>query len=212
MSHAWADSAQFSGEFDQLEARSQGLLLWDGELFFGNASNRALVLKTAAELPNRLLGSHELQLLVQTALNNRWQVRAGVRMDTYPDPTRSWGVVSFTGENALGTALEITGFAHGENQSLLLGAEHVFQLKPRLELIPKAEVVFNSHDDVATSVGAGLSTLELGARLRYHYTAAVKPYVGINWITSYGNSRDLLNAEGARAQNFTLRAGFSWAF
>lgn len=207
-----AQEARFSGEFDQLELRSQGLALWDGELFYGNAADKALVLKTSAEVPNRHLGAHELQLLVQKAINDSWQLRAGLRNDTYPDPQRNWAVLSLSGENAQGTAFEMTGYAHRDNQSLLLGAEHFWELQPRLKLIPKAELVFNSKDDVETSVGQGLSTLELGVRLRYIHSPQLKPYVGVNWITSYGNTRDMLAAEGARKQNFTVRAGLSWAF
>ncbi|BFM09920.1 hypothetical protein R50072_00730 [Simiduia litorea] len=211
---AFADSEEaiLSGEFDLVEWRSQGVGLWDGEIFLGNAADNALVFKTSAALFDERENAHEIQLLGQTGINDSWVFRAGVRADSYPEPTRNWGVISFTGETESGTALEATAFANDANQSLLLGAEHFFEITPRLKLIPKAELTFFGNDDIDTSIGEGLSTLEVGLRLRYIVNPVFKPYVGINWINSYGRTRDILDAELSRTQNFNWRAGFTLAF
>ncbi|AFU99899.1 copper resistance protein B [Simiduia agarivorans] len=209
---ALADDIEFSGEFDQFELRSQGLALWDAELFIGNAADQALVIKSTAEIPNRYLGAHEAQVLGQMAANDTWTLRAGVRSDHYPDPKRHWGVLSALAESDAGTAYEITGFVSPDNQGLLLGIEHFWEVAPQWKLIPKAELLFHTEDDIETATGEGLSYAEVGLRLRYVASPWFKPYVGINWITSHGNTRDFLEQEGARKQNFTYRAGFTWAF
>lgn len=210
MQPVFADDMVLYAEFDQFELRTQGLALWDVEIFGGDVSDKGFVIKSAAEVPNRRLGSHEVQVLGQQMLNDSWALRSGLRSDNYPEPRRNWGVVSLVGENDWGTGFEVTGYANRRNSSLLIGAEHFHEIAERWKLIPKIEAVAYGDDDEETSIGRGLSTLEIGIRLRHIVTPDFKPYVGINWITSFSRTRELLEAEGSRSRNFTLRAGFTF--
>ena len=50
--------------------------------------------------------------------------------------------------------------------------------------------------DPERGVGAGLSTTDLGFRLRYEIRREFAPYLGITWSTKWGQTADFAEAAG----------------
>jgi copper resistance protein B len=48
-------------------------------------------------------------------------------------------------------------------------------------------------------VGSGLSTAELGLRLRYEIRRQFAPYIGVNWERAIGEAADFARADGEDA-------------
>ena len=48
----------------------------------------------------------------------------------------------------------------------------------------------------ARGIGAGLSTTDLGFRLRYEFRREVAPYVGVTWRNKWGTTADFAKEAG----------------
>ena len=62
-------------------------------------------------------------------------------------------------------------------------------------------------DDDVNGVAAGLSTLELGLRLRYEITRRLAPYAGLGFEWSLGETADLRRVAGADTRDTRLVIG-----
>ena len=56
-------------------------------------------------------------------------------------------------------------------------------------------------------VGAGLSTAELGARLRYEFVPEFAPYIGVEYERAFGDTADFRRAAGEDAGGWSLLVG-----
>ena len=56
-------------------------------------------------------------------------------------------------------------------------------------------------------VGSGISTAELGFRLRYEIRREFAPYVGISWSKNYGDTADFAAEEGEDFESTLFVAG-----
>ena len=61
-------------------------------------------------------------------------------------------------------------------------------------------------------IGAGLSDVELGLRLRYELAREFAPYVGINWERRVGDSARFARAAGEGASTTSLVMGLRFWF
>jgi copper resistance protein B len=75
-------------------------------------------------------------------------------------------------------------------------------------LQPQFELNAYGHDDPERLIGAGLSDLELGLRLRYELRREVAPYVGVSWLKRFGDTADLARAASEAVEEFSAVAGF----
>lgn len=50
--------------------------------------------------------------------------------------------------------------------------------------------------DPERGVGAGLSTTDLGLRLRYEFRRELAPYIGVTWKNSWGKTADFARVAG----------------
>jgi copper resistance protein B len=56
-------------------------------------------------------------------------------------------------------------------------------------------------------VGAGVSDIELGLRLRYEIEREFAPYIGINWERKLGRTSDFARDEGEDDNVFSVVVG-----
>jgi len=56
-------------------------------------------------------------------------------------------------------------------------------------------------------IGAGLSTAELGLRLRYEIRRELAPYVGLSWERRYGATARYARRDGDRTGGVSLALG-----
>ncbi len=67
----------------------------------------------------------------------------------------------------------------------------------RLIAQPLFETEIYGKADLDHGFGAGLSTTDLGLRLRYEFKRELAPYIGITWRNKWGETADLAKAAGA---------------
>jgi copper resistance protein B len=88
-----------------------------------------------------------------------------------------------------------------------LDAEYEYLFTQRLILSPEIELNLHRRDDEAVGIGAGLSDLSLGLRLRYEIRREFAPYIGVNWSKRFGQSADFAREDGEDVSDTQLVAG-----
>ncbi|MGA8278026.1 MAG: copper resistance protein B [Rhodanobacteraceae bacterium] len=77
----------------------------------------------------------------------------------------------------------------------------------RLILTPDFEVNLYIRDDPQRGIGAGLSDVELGLRLRYEITRRFAPDIGVDLVRKFGKTADFARAVGEPVYDPQLVAG-----
>jgi copper resistance protein B len=90
--------------------------------------------------------------------------------------------------------------------------EYELLLTQRLILQPRTELEFAAQDVASLDIGAGLSTAELGVRLRYEIVRQFAPYVGVSWTRDVGRTEDLARADGRDPSVVSFVAGVRFWF
>ncbi|WP_207793713.1 copper resistance protein B [Pseudomonas lopnurensis] len=200
---------------DQLEwqdADEGSTLAWDLSGWIGGDVDR-LAFRSEGERSNGHTEQAELQLLWSHAIGPWWETVAGVRQDFEPGSAQTWAAFGVQGMPLYGLETEITAFlGEGGQSALRLEADYDILLTRRWVLQPTAELNLHGRNDEARGVGAGLSDANLGLRLRYEISRQFAPYVGVSWSRAYGNSADLLRADGEDTRETRLVAGIRFWF
>jgi copper resistance protein B len=137
-----------------------------------------------------------------------WSVRAGLRHDGGAGPSREWlgaGIVGL----APGFIETEAGLYVGEDgrSALRLKLERDFLFTQRLVLQPELELDAYGKDDPGKLIGAGVSEVSFGLRLRYELRREFAPYLGFAWSWRVGDSADFAEAAGEEPSEFSVLAG-----
>jgi copper resistance protein B len=137
-----------------------------------------------------------------------FDLQLGVRQDLTPDAVRSHAVVGLQGLAPYWFEVDAALFlAHTGDLTARVEAEYELLLTQRLVLQPRTEVRAAFQDVEDLGVGAGLSSAELGLRLRYEITRRVAPYVGVSWHRAFGRTADTARSGGRDAGSRAVVAG-----
>jgi copper resistance protein B len=198
--------------FDELELHGGDDLNWDANAWFGYAFNRFAV-RTEGELVDGDTEGAELELLWAHSFARWWDVVAGARADFEPGSSRSWAAVGVQGLAPYRFELEGTAFV-GENGDTAARFEGQYELliTNRLILQPQLELNWYGQSDPERRIGAGLSRVEAGLRLRYEFRREVAPYVGLVRERLVGSTADLARADGFDSDDTSLVAGIRLRF
>lgn len=180
---------------------------WDGQAWFGGDLHR-LVLRSEGEGRTKEgVETGEVQALYSRAVGRYADLQLGVRQDFAPQG-RTYASLGAQGLLPFWIELEGALFVstHGE---LLARAEGTtdLQLLQRLVLQPRVELNLAARDSVETRTGSGLSTAEVGLRLRYELRHEFAPYLGISWEKRFGSTADYWRAAGESAQSSRIVLG-----
>jgi copper resistance protein B len=122
---------------------------------------------------------------------------AGVRQDFEPGPSRTWAAVGVQGLAPYWFEVELTGYVGASGRTHLRGeVEYELLLTNRLVLQPLVEVELYGESDPERGIGAGLSTTDIGLRLRYEFKREFAPYIGVTWNNKWGQTGDFARAAG----------------
>nr|WP_313055963.1 copper resistance protein B [Pseudomonas lopnurensis] len=200
---------------DQLEwqdADEGSTLAWDLSGWIGGDVDR-LAFRSEGERSNGHTEQAELQLLWSHAIGPWWETVAGVRQDFEPGSAQTWAAFGVQGMPLYGLETEITAFlGEGGQSALRVEVDYDILLTRRWVLQPTAELNLHGRNDEVRGAGAGLSDANLGLRLRYEISRQFAPYVGVSWSRAYGNSADLLRADGEDTRETRLVAGIRFWF
>jgi copper resistance protein B len=86
-------------------------------------------------------------------------------------------------------------------------AEYDQRITQRLILQPRVEFDLAAQDVPELGIGSGLSTAELGARLRYEFKPQFAPYVGVEYERAFGDTADFRRAEGEDVGGWSFLIG-----
>jgi copper resistance protein B len=74
-------------------------------------------------------------------------------------------------------------------------------------LQPAIELEFHGKADPARGMGTGLTSTNMGVRLRYEIRREVAPYLGVTWHRRYGGTAQAARARGGAASGAELVVG-----
>lgn len=185
---------------DQAEARfSDGSddYLWDVQGWYGGDFNKIWVKSEGEGTFGEELEEAEVQALWSRAVTPWFDFQAGVRYDFRPDPERAHLVVGLQGLVPYQFELDAAAFLSDEGDlSARIEAEYEQRITQRLLLQPRVELDLAAQDVPEIGVGAGLSSAELGLRLRYEIAREFAPYIGVEYERSFGDTADFIRAAG----------------
>ncbi len=181
---------------------------WDGAGWFGGDIHR-LVVKTEGEggFGDRVEAA-EVQALYSRALDPYWNLQAGVRQDLGAGDKRTYATLGVEGLAPYWFDVEGTLFL-SDKGDVLARAEAWYdqRITQRAILQPRVELNLAAQDMPGSRIGAGLSTAELGLRLRYEIRREFAPYVGLSWERRYGATARYARSDGDRTGGVSLAFG-----
>ena len=196
--------------FDQLEWQTgsgSDAFSWDTKGWVGQDRNR-LWFRTEGDRADGRTEQAQVNLLYGRAIARWWDVTAGVRLDTLPDTPRSalalgvQGLAPYWFEVEASAYIEPSGRTHVRFET-----EYDLLITNRLVLQPLVEFEVYGRADRERLIGTGLSTGELGLRLRYEFRREFAPYVGVVWTRKFFGTADLARAAGHDVAGARLAVG-----
>lgn len=180
---------------------------WESEAWVGDL-NRFVVKSEGEGTFGRSVEHAELQALYAHALDPWWTAQVGLRQDFGAGPQRTWASLGIDGRAPYQFDVEGTAFLSDKGQlTARIEVAYDQRITQRLVLQPRAEINVSAQDMPAERIGAGLSTAELGLRLRYEIRRAFAPYIGVNWSRSMGRTGGYARANGDDAAQTSLVMG-----
>jgi copper resistance protein B len=170
--------------FDQLEAQfvhGKAGSRWDSRSWIGGDRNRIWI-RTEGDAIDGVVDTAEAQALYGRSISRFWDVVAGVRFDLRPTPSHTWFAVGVQGLAPQFIDVQATAYI-GQSGHLAarIEVEHDLLITQRLVLQPLVELSLSGKDDPDRGIGAGLSTGEVGFRVRYEFRRELAPYAGVVW-------------------------------
>jgi copper resistance protein B len=184
---------------DQFEYRATegpDPLILEADAWIGKDLHKAWF-KVDAERVNNELEELEVQALYSRAVAPFWDLQVGIRHDARPRPTRTWAALGFKGLAPYWFEVDAAAFVNKEGQvNLRASAEYEWMFTQQIALAPELEFNAYSKDDPDHEIGAGLSDMQAGIRLRYEIKREFAPYIGVNWNRKLGETADIARSSG----------------
>ena len=200
------------GYFDQLEGRigSGQYLRWDGQAWAGNDYNKLWLKSEGRYNPGNKGrmedGDHEA--LYDRPVGRYFDVQAGARVDWDSSRTRTWATLGVQGLAIGFWNIEATIYASDSGHyALRTNAAYDLYLTQRVVLQPQFETNWYTKEDRGRSVGAGLSDIDMGLRLRYDITRKLAPYVGVAYQRWFGGTEGLRREQGSTVNDVRFLIG-----
>ena len=185
--------------FDQLEwqaAESAKGVNIDSRGWIGRDRDR-LWFRAECDGEGGRVGEAQTHVLYGRQFARYWDLVGGIRQDFRPGPAQTWAAFGVQGLAPYWFDIEATGYigASGRTRARF-EVEYELLFTNRLVLQPLFEAELVGKSDPERGVGAGLSTTDLGFRLRYEIKREFAPYLGMTWSNKWGKTADFAEAAG----------------
>lgn len=228
--HAWSDGYDFgdvprprfadeknfySVLMDRLEAvrtsdNTSGF--YDLQAWYGRDYDRA-VLKAEGSIDSNRLEEASTELLWGHAVATYWDTQLGVRYDSGDGPDRKWLAFGVQGLAPYWFEVDATAYVgDGGRTAANLETTYDLLLTQKLILQPRVEADWYGKRDARLGRGNGLSEVKAGLRLRYEVRREIAPYLGVESVRKYGDTKDFAQAAGAEASEARVVAGLRFWF
>lgn len=209
--HAAHDNAIHSyWLLDRLEAwnADEGTgLAWEAKSWIGTDLNR-LWLRSEGERVDGVTEAADLEVLYGRSIARWWDVVAGVRQDFGQGPSQTFAAFGVMGLAPYKYEVEATAYVGQSGQTAArVEAEYDTLLTNRLILQSLVEAEWYGKDDERRGIGSGLSTVEVGLRLRYEFTRKFAPYIGVVRERAFGGTADFKRDDGEDINDTRFVAG-----
>ena len=195
--------------FDKLEVKPRGGRYgyeWDMEAWVGDDYNKLFfksegfnnggaARRSETGKINRWENA-EFSLLYSRMISYFWDLQLGVRHSVWPKPSRTYAVVGV--EGLAPGFFEVDAQAYLSNKGEVSGRLNAFYdllITNRLILQPRFDINAYAQRIPELGVAAGLSEMELSARLRYEFTRNFAPYIGVSWERKLGGTAAIAKRE-----------------
>ena len=195
--------------FDQLEwqGSDDGGASLDYLSWIGGDRNRIWI-RSEMESERSRLENAFVDVLYGRPIARWWDLVVGVRQDFRPGPGRTWVGGGIQGVAPYWFEVEATAYVgEGGRTHARFEIEYELLLTNRLILQPIVEAELYGKSDPERSLGAGLSTIETGLRMRYEFKREFGPYIGITWNRKMFGTADFARAEGEQVSAARLAVG-----
>ena len=184
--------------FDRLEwqGAADGGVSLENKSWVGGDLHRLWIRAEGESADGRVESAHA-HLLYGRSFSRWWDFVAGVRQDLRPGDAQTWAAVGIQGLAPYWFEVEATGYLGPDGRTnARFEVEYELLFTNRLILQPLVEAELFGKSDPERGIGAGLSSLELGLRLRYEVRRELAPYVGVTWHRKLFGTADFARAEG----------------
>lgn len=196
---------------DRLEARirdGKDAFLWDADAWYGGDIDKLWVKTEGEGTFDEKVEDAEVQALWSRAITPWFDLQAGLRYDFRPEPERGHAVVGIQGLTPYLFELDAAAFVSNEGDvTARIEGEYELMITQRLVLQPRAEINLAAQDVGEIGIGAGVTDVELGARLRYEFAREFAPYVGVEWERLLGETADMARDEGEEVDSLYFVVG-----
>lgn len=183
-------------------------LQWEGQAWIGTDLDKLWLRSEGERDGEGRTESADLEVLYGRAIAPWWDVVAGVRHDFQPGRSQDFAALGIVGLAPYKFEVEATAYIGESGQTAArVEAEYETLLTNRLILQPLVEVNFYGKTDAERGIGSGLSTAEVGMRLRYEITRRFAPYVGIEAERAFGRTADFRREHGESIDDARVVAG-----
>jgi copper resistance protein B len=187
-------------QFDQLEWQGgdSGGFNLENTSWIGGDINR-LWIRAEGESEDDAVESALVHAMWGRSFSRWWDFVAGVRQDFRPGDAQTWAAFGLQGLAPYWFEIEATGYVGaGGRTHARIEAEYDLLLTNRLALQPLGELEIYGKSDPERGLGAGLSSVEAGLRLRYEIRREFAPYVGLTWDRKLFGTADYAREEGEK--------------
>ncbi|MGH8143104.1 MAG: copper resistance protein B [Steroidobacteraceae bacterium] len=179
---------------------------WDGEAWVGSDTNRVWLKSEGFAAVGRTEGGQH-ELLYDRPISPYFDLQTGVRYDLDSSAGRGWAAIGVEGLAPQFFEVSATAYASdaGHFAAKLVGSYEEL-LTQRLIAEPLLELDLYSRSDPQRQIGAGLSELDAGVRLRYEIVRKFAPYLGVTYDKRFGQTATFAraNAEPAGALQVSI--------
>ncbi len=156
-------------------------------------------------------GELQVQALFSHLFSPYWDIQAGIRVDGVwgeAGRVRPHAVIGVQGLAPYWFEVESALFVSDAGDvSGRLQASYDLMFTQRLIFEPEVELNAALQEVPEWGVGSGLTSSELGLRLRYEIRREFAPYIGYLWQRSYAGTANLLHAGGEPPRRSSFVAG-----
>jgi copper resistance protein B len=180
---------------------------WEVRAWRGGDVDR-LWLRSEGERADGRLERADVELFYGHATSAWWELLAGIRHDSAPGGARDFVALGVQGLAPYKVEVSATAYVGSGGQGgLRAEAEYETLFTNRLLLQSRIEANAWAREDAGQGIGAGLSTLEAGLRLRYQVTRRFAPYVGLQYERAFGGTARLRALDGRDAADTRIVVG-----
>ena len=199
------------GVLDQLEGRIDGRAAdfrWSGEGWIGTDYDKFWVKTEGFRRSDGSVDDGQHTFLYARAISTFFDLQAGLRSDIDSRPNRNWAGLGFEGLAPLFFRIEGMGFVRDSGHfAARFEGSYDLLLTNRLILQPQIEVNLYSKADPARLIGAGLSEIDTGLRLRYEFERKFAPYIGVAYEGKFGQTASFARRAGESTSGVRLLVG-----